>query len=87
MRFISSIIWDDEDNPNGNLQHVAQHELSIQDVEHVLFDPSTEEGISRNSGLPIAWGYTPGGRYIAVVFEEVIEGTIRVRTAYDVPEP
>jgi hypothetical protein len=27
------------------------------------------------------------GRYIAVVYQEVIEGVIRVRTAYDVPEP
>jgi len=81
-----SIIWDDEDNPNGNVRHIAQHELSIQDVEHVLLH-AISEGISRKSGCPIAWGYTPGGRYIAVVYEEVIEGTIRVRTAYDVPEP
>ena len=86
MRFVS-IIWDDEANPNGNVQHIAEHELSIQDVEHVLFHP-TSAGVSRNrEGRLIAWGYAPDGRYIAVVYEEVIEGVIRVRTAYDVPEP
>lgn len=86
MRFIS-IIWDDETNPNGNVQHIAEHELAIEDVEHVLRHPSSE-GISRNrAGRLISCGYTPDGRYIAVIYEEVIEGVIRVRTAYDVQEP
>jgi len=86
VRFIS-IIWDDETNPNGNVQHIAEHELSIEDVEHVLHHPISE-GISRSKeGRLISWGYAPDGRYIAVIYEEVIEGVIRVRTAYDVPEP
>jgi len=82
----ASIIWDDADDPDGNVEHVAQHELTMEDVEHVLLAP-TATGASRSTGLPVAWGYTPEGRYIIVVYEEVDEGTVRVVTAYDVPEP
>ena len=85
MRSIS-IIWDDEDDPNGNAEHIAQHELTIDDVEHVLLAP-TSGGVSRSSGLPVVWGYTPDGRYIIVVYEEPDDAIIRVITAYDVPEP
>ena len=28
-----SIIWDPDDDPNGNVQHIAEHDLSIDDVE------------------------------------------------------
>jgi hypothetical protein len=40
-------IWDDE-----NVQHVAEHELTIEDVEHVLENP-TSEGFSKSSGRPV----------------------------------
>jgi uncharacterized DUF497 family protein len=54
-------------------------------VEHVLKNP-TEEGKSRSSGLPAVWGYTPDDRFIIVVYEEVPLNTVRVITAYEVPE-
>lgn len=81
-----SIIWDEDDDPLGNVQHVADHDLSIDDVEYALGSPDTV-GASRSSGLPAIWGYTPDGRYIMVVFEQIDEDTIRVVTAYEVPEP
>ena len=46
-----------------------------------------DAGASRSTGLPVLWGYTHEGRYIIVVYEEVDDATIRVITAYDVPEP
>lgn len=85
MRF-ARITWDDPDDPDGNVEHIAQHELTVEDVEHVLLAP-TSTGLSRSTGLPVVWGYTSDGRYIIVVYEQVDEGTIRVVTAYDVPEP
>ena len=85
MQF-TSIIWDAEDDPDGNVEHIAQHELTVEDVEHVLLAP-TSTGVSRSTGLPVLWGYTPEGRYVIVVYEEVEEATVRVITAYDVPEP
>lgn len=83
--YFQSIIWDSDDDPNGNVQHIAEHDLSIDDVEWVLGAP-TSEGFSQSSGLPAVWGYTPSGDYIFVVFEQIDADTIRVITAYDVPE-
>jgi uncharacterized DUF497 family protein len=80
------ILWDEEDDPDGNVQHIAEHDLSIEDVEHVLDNPSSE-GTSRSTKLPVVWGRTPDDRYVIVVFEEPDQDTIRVITAYEVPEP
>ena len=80
-----SILWDPDDDPAGNVQHLAEHDLTIDDVEWVLGAP-TSEGKSRSSGLPAVWGYTPAGDYIIVVFEVVDARAIRVVTAYEVPE-
>jgi len=63
----TSILWDSEDDPDGNVQHIAEHGLEIDDVEWVLGAPDSE-GRSNSSGLPAAWGYTPAGIYIIVVY-------------------
>ena len=80
------IIWDLDDDPDGNVQHIAAHGLTIEDVEEVLSN-QTSEGTSASSGRPCVWGYTPDNVYIIVVYEELDPGTIRVVTAYEVPEP
>jgi uncharacterized DUF497 family protein len=80
------ILWDDPDDPNGNVQHLLEHGLSIEDVEEVLENP-TSEGTSASTLRPCLWGYTAEGQYIIVVYDEIDEDTIRVRTAYEVPEP
>lgn len=80
------ILWDDEEDPDGNVQHIADHDLTVEDVEHVLRNPSSE-GVSRSTKLPVVWGYTSDDRYVIVVYEEGDEETIRVITAYEVPEP
>ncbi len=82
----SSIIWDEDDDLHGNLQHLAEHDLTVEDVEAVLAAP-VSEGASNSSGFPAVWGYVPDGRFVIVVFEEIDENTIRVVTAYEVPEP
>jgi uncharacterized DUF497 family protein len=78
------IIWNDE--PDGNVEHVEEHGLSAEDVEHVLANPEGKEA-SRSSGLPCVFGTTPDGRFIIVVFEPIDEDTIYPVTAYEVPEP
>jgi uncharacterized DUF497 family protein len=80
-----SCFWDDEDDPNSNIQHIAEHDLTTGDVEHVLRNP-TDKGMSKSTGFPAVWGYTSDGRYIIVVYEEIAENTVRVITAYEVPE-
>ncbi|MDA1016891.1 MAG: hypothetical protein O3A00_20840 [Planctomycetota bacterium] len=42
--------------------------------------------MSRSSGLPIVFGFTPDGRYIMVVYEQIDDITIYPVTAYDVEE-
>jgi uncharacterized DUF497 family protein len=80
------VLWDDPDDPDGNVRHIEEHGLDIEDVEDVLANP-TSEGTSDSSGLPVVWGFTSENVYIIVVFEQVDEDTIRVVTAYPVSEP
>jgi uncharacterized DUF497 family protein len=80
------ILWDDPDDPRGNVQHIADHGLNVEDVEEVLAAP-TSRGTSESSGRSCVWGYTLEDEYIIVIYEEIDEVTIRVVTAYEVPEP
>ncbi len=51
-----TIIWDLDDDPDGNVQHIAEHGVTVEEVEEVLFDPRTRTGRSRTSGRPQAFG-------------------------------
>jgi hypothetical protein len=82
--------WDDPDEARGNTAHIAEHDLTPSEVESALFDENTTFDLSNSSGLPIAFGGTDTGRFIAVVFEVINLSDpliIRPITAYDVPEP
>ncbi len=83
---IFRILWDDPDDPAGNVQHIAENGLTIEDVEEALSNP-TSEGTSASTGRPCVWGYTLEDAYIIVVYDEIDQDTIRVVTAYEVPEP
>ncbi len=85
MQFLQ-VIWDEEDQVDGNVWHIAEHGLTIDDVEHVLASP-VREAESSSTGRPCCFGYTPGGDYIIVVYEQVDDETIYPVTAYEVPEP
>jgi hypothetical protein len=77
------VVWNDE--PGGNVEHIAEHGLTPEDVEEVLFSP-LDRDVSRSTGLPIVFGFTPDGRYILVVYEQIDEVTIYPVTAYEVEE-
>ena len=79
------IVWDDPSDPNGNVQHIAEHGLEIDDVEDVLANPKSR-GTSSTTGRPCVWGYTLEQLYLIVVYEELDEISVRVVTAYEVPE-
>lgn len=80
----TSIQWDRDDDPHGNVQHIAKHNLTKDDIEDV-FDNPTGTDISRSSGRPVVFGETGTGRYIMVAYEVVDASTVRPITAYDVP--
>lgn len=77
------IIWDY--TPGGNVEHVEAHDLTTDEVDFVLENP-TSTGISKSSDCPCLFGYTPDDRYILVVYEEYDE-MIYPKTAYEVQEP
>ena len=83
------IIWDDDDNRDGNYWHICVegHGLTREEVEEVLQDDESDIEVSRSSGRPAAFGWTLAGQRIAVVFEQISENPRIVYpiTAYPVP--
>ena len=75
------IIWHPE--PGRNVEHISEHHLTPEDIEHALFNPIAHD-ISRSSGRPMVYGFTPDGRYIVVVYEEIDDRTWYPVTAYEV---
>ena len=78
-------IWDLPDDPSGNVQHIAEHGLTPIDVQHVLNHPERHV-VSRSSGRPMVYGFTPSREYIVVIYEEIDESSVYPVTAYPVEE-
>jgi uncharacterized DUF497 family protein len=76
------IIWDP--TPGGNVEHVEEHDLTTDDVDHVLQNHESK-GTSQSSGRPCVFGQVPDGRHIVVIYEEADEDTVIPVTAYEVP--
>jgi hypothetical protein len=84
------IDWDDEDDPAGNVWHIAAAGLTPEEVEDVLRSPDPDSSASRSSGRPSVFGWTHTRKYIIVVYEVTAQGgvtVIRPWTAYEVPPP
>jgi hypothetical protein len=81
----SSIIWDLDDDPEGNVQHCDEHGVSKVEVEEV-FQNATDADVSRSSGRPAIFGDTDAGRHLIDIFEEIDSDTVYPITAYDVPK-
>ena len=82
MSFLQ-VLWDLDEHPQGNVQHIAEHGISKAEVLEVLDRPEASEA-SRSSGRPVAIGTTSAGRKILVVYDEIAEDTVYPVTAYDV---
>ena len=81
----TTILWDLDDDPDGNVAHIAEHGLTKQEVEKALKNQLGTD-VSRSSGHPIAFGITDTSRIIAVVYEEIDKETIYPITAFEVEE-
>ena len=79
-----SVVWDLDDDPDGNVQHCAEHGVTKGEVEEV-FQNAKDADISRSSGRPVIFGDTTPGRHLLVVYAEIDADTIYPVTAYDVP--
>ena len=80
-----SILWDLDDDPDGNVQHCAAHDISKEEVEEVL-ENGTDADVSRSSGRPVVFGNTSTGRHLMVVYDVIDEDTVYPITAYEVTE-
>lgn len=80
----TSILWDRDDDPRGNVQHIAKHNVTKDEVEDV-FDNPVGTDTSRSSGRPVIFGDTRAGRHIMVVYEAIDASTAYPITAYNVP--
>jgi len=76
------IIWDLDDDENGNVLHIAQYGIHKQDVADILFDSHVLD-FSRSTGSPIAFGVISDGRTVAVVYEQVDDVPVYPITAYE----
>ena len=76
-------VWNYE--PGGNVEHIAEHGLTPEDVEEAICNPLAKK-ISRSSGRPLVTGYTPDGRLIVAVYEMLDSVTVYPVTAYEVEE-
>lgn len=59
-------LWDDA--PGGNVEHVAEHGLTPEEVESA-FDHIELRTVSRSSGRPAVFGRTMNDEVIFVVYE------------------
>ncbi|MFI5460420.1 MAG: hypothetical protein ACHRXM_33810 [Isosphaerales bacterium] len=88
--YIDLILWDDEDDPQGNVHHITgPGEVTTGEVEDVLYDQNSRVELSKRSGDPIAFGWTSTGKHIAVVFtfeDDPVLTIVKPKTAYPVPE-
>jgi hypothetical protein len=84
-----TIIWDLDDDPDGNVQHIAEHGVTVEAVEEILRDPRSRTGRSRRSGRPQSFGWTSTDKFITVIWDEISDDPRMIYpvTAYEVPPP
>jgi uncharacterized DUF497 family protein len=83
------IEWDAEDEPRGNLRHIADNGLKTDEVEDVLYDPSGRPVQSRSSKRPALIGRTSTGKRIIVIYERHKDAghvVIRPVSAYEIED-
>jgi hypothetical protein len=83
------VIWDLPDDPKGNVQHLAEHGVTQEEVEEVLLNRRNPHTVSRTSGNRLVFGYTSTGRHVAIIYEKVLDDPLTAYplSAYDAPEP
>lgn len=85
------IIWDSEDDPQGNYWHIVidGHGVTQEETDEVIRNYHVEAVPSRSSGQSITFGWASTGKYLAVVFEHVQDDPVTVYplTAYPVAPP
>jgi hypothetical protein len=79
-----TVIWDDD--PGGNVEHIALNGLTPEEVDSVLLNPAIRTSISHSSGRPCKFGWTDTGKHIIVIWNVENQDPLVVYpvTAYEV---
>jgi len=86
--FDVQILWDLEDDPDGNVQHIAVNGVTVDEYVEVFAANYDKRTVSRSSDRPICFGWTSTGKHIAVVWDEIQPDDpliIRPVTAFETP--
>ncbi|WP_437193556.1 hypothetical protein [Planctomicrobium sp. SH527] len=81
-----SILWDMEDDPRGNVQHILLHGITVADYENALMNAVDFTMKEAYPGQEVAIGPNLNGRLIGAVYEVISEDQIYPVTAYYVGE-
>jgi hypothetical protein len=87
---IDFIDWDDSDDPQGNVQHIADNGVTTHEVEEILQSLSAVDEVSRSTGRMARRGWTSTGKYLFVVYDlDDSQGIVVVYpiTAYEIETP
>jgi uncharacterized DUF497 family protein len=82
-------IWVLAEDPEGNVQHIAEHGITVEEAEEVVRKSCEAAGASRSGGRPSVFGGTTTGKHLAVIFEVVDEELrqVYVVTAFEARPP
>lgn len=89
--YFDLIIWDAEDDPDGNYQHiVGPGEVTAEEVDEVLINhEGGPDGFSDTTGNPMVYGWTSSGKHVVVIYRDESDDELvilRPITAYPVPK-
>jgi hypothetical protein len=82
------ILWDLEEDPDGNVQHIAANGVTVEEYVEVFAGNYARATVSRESGRPICFVCPSTGKHLAVVWDEVQPEDpliIRPVTAFETP--
>ena len=76
---IEAVIWDEDDDPEGNVQHIAEHDIMPDEVEDVLYDPTCRTTPSSHAGRLLTCGWTRTDRFLCVSRERALDDPLTAR--------
>jgi hypothetical protein len=63
-----TFLWDEDDDPRGNVAQLRWRGLTKDDVEHAVEYGATDPDVSNMSGWPVLYGPAEDGRAVQVSF-------------------
>jgi hypothetical protein len=76
---IECVIWDEDDDPDGNVAHIAEHDITPDEVEDVLYDRTSRTTQSSHAGRLLTCGWTSTDRFICVSWERALDDPLTAR--------